>query len=693
MRFIKFVSWLGFIALTLLLAWNPTAFRTKAQLHYDGTTLRADFDKQSLAITRPGLSVKRLALEAGPSFFPTGGDYLIWQADPSKAVTHQLPQHFTFAQLNFQPAGDWWIDEKYETEEVWSRPVEHNGNFKIELQLRERSFQFIKLQLQGEDPVTLLFRRGLINNDATFQEASQQSLGSITLTPAWQQSLLHIIDPYLRGLWLASLMALILSYLPFQTKKNVSIPSSHFQTVLLWVLISFSFFLSCWIALEILKATPHFQDDMCYLIRAKWLLAGQPFPDAPLLPEHFQIPFTYISDGKWATVYPIGWPLFLALGESFGAAWILSPLFATLSLWLIWKLGECLGELEISVVSLLLVLTCTLCWIFSASMMTHAVSPCLIALSLWCFYQGETRALSRWSFFGGIALGLLFGIRPMTSVAVGMVLALFALGKIKTTLRLSLAFAAGVFIGALPVLIDNWIVTGKPWLFAYSVGYDYKWTWKTLDANLLVTDSTMALLLPHAFSWPIPLLGLALALIPFFTGLATRLHWILLCLYFSIPLAYSGIIFNGAHGFGPRYYFDVIFCLFLLAAHGFNIIGQRLSGLAYSLPSRSWLLVGLILLGFSTTNVIQNLPRYQYYNGIQQDLITELEKKQISHALILIPSNNEMLWVKIAPRLPGTLQDKLIFAADLGDNTSLLKQYDDRPAYRWSASQLHLLSP
>ncbi len=77
--------------------------------------------------------------------------------------------------------------------------------------------------------------------------------------------------------------------------------------------------ISTWVAIDILGGLPHQIDEVVYLLQARWLLDGEVAPAASVIQDHLRVPFTYLVDGRWIGHYPIGWPVLLAGGLAVGA--------------------------------------------------------------------------------------------------------------------------------------------------------------------------------------------------------------------------------------------------------------------------------------------------------------------------------------------------------------------------------------
>ncbi len=67
---------------------------------------------------------------------------------------------------------------------------------------------------------------------------------------------------------------------------------------------------------------PALHDEWSYLFGAKTLARGRLTAPAPPEPEAFQAIHVLVENGRWMSRYPPGHAAFLALGELFGAAWL-----------------------------------------------------------------------------------------------------------------------------------------------------------------------------------------------------------------------------------------------------------------------------------------------------------------------------------------------------------------------------------
>src|SRR5207237_2362134 len=138
-----------------------------------------------------------------------------------------------------------------------------------------------------------------------------------------------------------------------------------------------------------------------------------------------------------------------------------------------------------------------------------------------------------------------------------------------------IALAALPFVAV--YLLFNLSTTGDPLVLPRNLfNPDDKWGFgavgslgqHTLAAGLVNTDENLTLLQFDLFGWP-PLAALALIGMPFLLGRATRLDYFLATCAGAFVVAYVGYFYHGI-SLGPRYYFEAVPALTLLATRGIH---------------------------------------------------------------------------------------------------------------------------
>ena len=200
----------------------------------------------------------------------------------------------------------------------------------------------------------------------------------------------------------------------------------------------------------VLRAFPNSADEYAFLFEADTFLAERLWNPLPPLHEFFA--FLHISqmDGKWAALYPPGWPLFLAgvrlLAVPF---WLACPLAGIVLLFAVFKLGQRQdgplgGILALSFVAL------SPFFLFNAgSYFTHV--PAAAAGALFCWMAADFLDQPRFSrgFLAGVALGVLGLIRVFDPLLFGLP---FLFAFVWRAGRRHYVLAPSIIFGGLPFL-------------------------------------------------------------------------------------------------------------------------------------------------------------------------------------------------------------------------------------------------
>src|SRR6185295_2835047 len=105
--------------------------------------------------------------------------------------------------------------------------------------------------------------------------------------------------------------------------------------------------------------------------------------------------------------------------------------------------------------------------------------------------------------------------------------------------------------------------------FGDGLGFHHR---HTLAAGLANTDELLTVLQFELFGWP-PLFSLGLVLAPFLLGQAKRWDALAGCGVLAFVVAYAAYFYHGI-ALGPRYYFEAMPWLLLLAGRGAQVLAQ-----------------------------------------------------------------------------------------------------------------------
>ncbi len=689
----------------LWLATEQTKFQMRIELESSAAGVRLAVDGQPISVPTKLGGLKSVGLTAQRSFFPTGCESLVLTPAGSGATELAVPRRFDFPKPPTPLAGDWWVDRDAPKKEIFHQAITGvPGDFKLTGVFTGRSLGQREILLQGESLIRVFFRGGGLNNDIGLITGDGRIVALPMRPHPWLEAR-YLLEPLTAGLFggaglIAGFGTLGWIFRHRTAPFAVRTPGSKLVITLLIA----GTLVSLWVARSVLDARPHFQDDLSYLLRAKWLLAGRLTLDLPLLAEHFSIPATYFAHGRWMSQYTIGWPALLALGEAFHAAWIVGPLCGLVLGYATWRLGAECGSKAVGFAAATLAVISPLGQILAGSMMSHTAASMWLALFLWLYVRGWRREPRGWPTLAvaGFVLGLAFTTRPLSACAIALPAGVYGLGEMRR-LRFSSGAGQGLaavflggLVGALPQFIDNQLVTGDPLLFAYKLCKNEGWALATYPEGLFWADRTLAQVPGMAFGWgwpfaaasPIVLaLSLGFASVPFLAGRASRTDWLLLGVCALLPVAYMG--FNGGtslHGFGPRYYADGFFALFVLTARGFQVLAALGSpnGVLRALAAALF----IALTASTAATLPQRLALHRGYNEIDDRIERALRTQGITRGLVLLTDPAYLKWIQASHLLPLGVQGDIVFAEKRRDNRALLRAYADRPVFIMDDSEL-----
>lgn len=453
---------------------------------------------------------------------------------------------------------------------------------------------------------------------------------------------------------------------------------------------------------------PHLEDEVAYLFQAKTMALGHLTVPSPAHPGSFWVPFVLDYQGRRFGKYPPGWPAVLALGELVGAAWLVNPVLAALSLYLVYRLGQALYDGRTGLLAAALGLTSPLFLVLGGSFLSHLASlTWLLLFSLWFIWTVQGR--SRWFAVGaGLALGLAFLTRSLTAIAYALPFILYSLERVLRRRPgrpryLLIALAGGAVSALLPVY--QWAVTGDPWLNPYLLWWPYDrlgfgpgigampgghspaYAWINLKQDLSRAATDL-------LGWP------ALSWLPLLPGLALhprrRRDWMLLAPFACLVIAYLFYwIGSPERLWGPRYYFEGFGGLWLLSAVGL------LKGWDWAGNRRKWLRPALAgaLLVMIAVNLAANLPSrmaeaHGFY-GISRTQLRPIEEAGVHHALVIVYAER---WLEYGAMLAGQsplLDDDVVYVrgSDAQTDAAVIAAYPGRTVYYLKGGQLTSTPP
>lgn len=325
---------------------------------------------------------------------------------------------------------------------------------------------------------------------------------------------------------------------------------------------------------------PHILDAMSYTFQAGLFVSGRLALDAGPLAEAFRGPFEVLLNGRLFSQYPPGAAAAYALGQLVGLEWLVGP-FACLALLAAtsWTASVLFGP-RCGLAVLCLGVISPFVLFQAGSFLSHPIAGGLLAVALAAFVAGERDGKERWYAISGALLGAGFLTREASSVLFALPLA----ARLLTTGRwraLTWIVATGLPFVAV-YLVYNAQLTGSALVlprtlfnptdhfgFGDNVGFH---TRHTLAAGLANTDELLTVLQFDLFGWP-PLFALGLLGLPFLFGRARTWDVLAACGVLAFVVAYVAYFYHGI-ALGPRYYFEAMPWLLLLAGRGAQVLAQ-----------------------------------------------------------------------------------------------------------------------
>lgn len=323
---------------------------------------------------------------------------------------------------------------------------------------------------------------------------------------------------------------------------------------------------------------PHILDAVAYVTQAHMFDSGTLSIALPEPLGAFKGPFEVAWNGRLFTQYPPGAPAAYALGDLVHLSWLVGPaLCAALIGATAWTARTLYGA-ACGVAVLLLGALSPFILFQAGSFLSHPIAGGLLALALASFVRAERAATGRrWWIACGALLGAAFATRETATV-------LFALPPLaRLVYRRERQALAWVVLAGVPFALlyaaYNAAQTGNPLLlpraldpsdrFGFGDGIGFH-TRHTPAAGLANADEMLTLLQFDVFGWP-PLVAFGLIGVPFVLGRWRTWDVVAAGGCASFVLGYIGYYYHG-NALGPRYYFEMLPWLLLLAGRGAQVL-------------------------------------------------------------------------------------------------------------------------
>ena len=135
------------------------------------------------------------------------------------------------------------------------------------------------------------------------------------------------------------------------------------------------------IAWSVLELVPHVTDSISYLFQGRILAAGRLYEAPPAVPALFGHENVLLTATRWCSKYPPGWPLLLALGWRLHAPWLMCPLLLALAVAGVWLAGRRLYDPATGQLAATALACSPFALLMAADAMAHVPALCA---SVWC---------------------------------------------------------------------------------------------------------------------------------------------------------------------------------------------------------------------------------------------------------------------------------------------------------------------
>lgn len=461
--------------------------------------------------------------------------------------------------------------------------------------------------------------------------------------------------------------------------------------------------LLCWVAFQ---RIPHLEDEVVYLFQAKTLLAGHVSVPAPETGEAFRHYLIDTLDGRWFAITSPGWAAMLVPGVALNLAWLVNPVLAALTVLLAHALLRRLAGRGTANVTVALLALSPWFLAVSASFMNHAATVA-VTLASWLALSHARSRRSAWlALLSGALMGLLFLIRPLDGLLVGLVTGLWSLAFLRGPRGALPVVAYGlgcIAVGAL-IFPFNEAITGDYLTTPLNHYIDRVWhpganrlgfgadigapgQWGRIDLYpghgpfeaLVNLQHNTYMLHFELFGWGIG--SLLLVFVHALWGRWTRLEAYAAAFILLIVGTYSLYWFNGSFFIGPRYWYLALSPLVLLSAAGLRTLAQRMAG--------DGARIGVVLAVLGLAGMACFLPwrgtmKYFEYRGYHADYREMRRRLADQPSLVFIRDTSKPDYGSAFALNEPVLSDSpVIFAIDLGPevNRAVARAYPGRSIY------------
>ena len=410
--------------------------------------------------------------------------------------------------------------------------------------------------------------------------------------------------------------------------------------------------LAAFLSQRVFEGIPHVSDAVSYAFQGRILASGHLYLPPPPVGEAFAAQNVIVTNDRWCSKYPPGFPLLLAPGWLLGAPWLVNPFLLGLAVYGVYRLGRALYDEPTGLAGAALLAISPFALLMGAGFMSHVPA---LAVCTWCLValvegaaSGRPLPLAVAGALGGFAVM----VRPLTAILLLAPAAAWCLWK---RYHAGLAPRALFFLSAgfLPLfagfLAYNRVLFGDPLQLGYQVyspGEGFRDEAAQPLSPLALLPKRLAWyfndLNAATWGWPFgDLLPIAALLLPRARRTGDGL---LAACAACLVVGHSAYAYYDINHSGPRYAFEALGALSLLAARGLlhlaGIAGRwlsrrRVERIAPAAATAAAVLLAIPPLGSRLPTFAKRLAR-AYHGHTLAPLLREADVGVGPDALVLV---------------------------------------------------------
>lgn len=431
---------------------------------------------------------------------------------------------------------------------------------------------------------------------------------------------------------------------------------------------------------------PNSADEHAYLFQAQLFSQGRFYSEAHPKQEFFSPFYILTHNNNVFSLFPPGWPLVLSLGLRWGGAEWINPIIGGLTIFVLFAIGWMIGGRRYAWMSVGLLILSPFFLLNSASYFSHPACLMGVLLTIWFFMLWDRYEFAIYAVLAGIAASWAFSIREYTAF---LLLIVSGMSVIRHSIEKKL-FLGGFLTGFLPgfilYLFNNQVITGnwwKPPRFLQSsewLGFGEREI-RVFDyveiQQFGILDGLFFLFqnMGRLFDWTFP----GLPLLALWGAWYFRRERWLYCFALSSALLPIGYLFypsGGGNQYGPRFYYESLGFLVLLAVPAClfffrNTLRQRIV---------TWVLFLLLATDAALLGYHGYFHAQQIY--ARRTVYRLVEHRDIHQALVFVAApSGDMTQGDLIRNPPDLAGADVIYAWHLGKRNQELKTWFPKRAF------------